>query len=169
MSNAIRSELNYDDFAKHFKVEGGNLIRLTNATRSRAGQIVGTPNSEGYLKFGHKRKNYFVHRVIYLLTHKTISECIDHVNGNILDNRPENLRAAVIRTNAYNAKLSSSNKTGCKGVHKMKDGSGYQASIRYNNKRKFLGLFQDFEDAKELITLVREVVHGEYANHGVQA
>jgi HNH endonuclease len=162
-----RLSLDYDDFAKHFKVEGGNLVRLIDARRTKAGQIVGCPNNEGYLKFGHKGKVYSVHRVIYLLTHKEDPECVDHINGNVADNRPENLRAAVIQTNAYNAKIQVNNTSGCKGVHHLKDGHGYQANINYNGKRKFLGTFKTFEDAKEFISLAREMVHGEFANHGV--
>lgn len=167
MTNAYRTPLDYDDFAKHFRAENGNLVRLINAKRSRAGQIVGSPNNEGYLKFGHKRKVYSVHRIVYLLTHKESPECVDHINGDISDNRPENLRAAVIRTNAYNAKLSAKNTTGCKGVHLLKDGLGYQANINYNGKRKFLGTFKLFDDAKEFVTLARDMVHGTFANHGV--
>jgi hypothetical protein len=167
MTNVKRLPLDYDDFAKHFKVEGGNLVRLIDARRTKAGQIVGSPNNEGYLKFGHKSKVYSVHRVIYLLTHKEDPECVDHINGNVADNRPENLRAAVIQTNAYNQKLSKINTSGCKGVHHLKDGNGYQASIKYNRKRKFLGTFKSLEDAKEFIELAREMVHGQFANHGV--
>jgi len=166
MSNAKRMPMDYDEFSKYFKVEDGKLIRLIGAPGSAKGTAVGT-NSYGYLMFGHKKKIYFVHRAIYLLMKKELPEYVDHINGDKLDNRIENLRGATICTNAYNAKLSSRNTSGCKGIHKIKDGSGYQVSIRYNNIRKYLGKFKDFDDAKEFISLAREMVHGEYANHGV--
>lgn len=167
MTLVYRTPMDYDDLAKHFKVEGGNLVRRIDTKKTKAGQIVGSKNSEGYLKFRFKYTTYTVHRVIYLLTHKEVPECVDHINGNVSDNRPENLRAAVIQTNAYNAKIQVNNTSGCKGVHHLKDGHGYQANINYNGKRKFLGTFKTFEDAKEFISLAREMVHGEFANHGV--
>jgi hypothetical protein len=167
MTNQARTPMDYEDLAKHFAVDGGNLVRLIDAKKTKAGEIVGSPNNQGYLKFGHKGKIYSVHRVIYFLTHKEQPECVDHINGVVSDNRPENLRPAVIRNNAYNAKLSARNKTGCKGIHFLKDGQGYQANINYNGKRKFLGTFKTFDDAKDFISLARDMVHGSFANHGV--
>ena len=167
MTNVYRTPMDYDELAKNFKVEGGNLVRITDSKKIKAGQMVGTPNTEGYLKFRHNYTTYSVHRVIYLLTHKKQPECVDHINGIVSDNRPENLREAVIQTNAYNAKLSAKNTSGFKGVHHLKDGNGYQASIKYNHKRKFLGTFKSLDDAKEFIELAREMVHGKFANHGV--
>lgn len=162
-----RYPMDYEDFSKYFKVEDGKLIRLVASAKSKVGKIIGTPNNEGYLKFMHKGKVYSVHRAIYLLTHKECPDCIDHINGNVSDNRIENLRAASNKLNSYNQKIRSSNKTGCKGVHRLKNGGGYQASISYDGKRKFLGVFQEFEDAKDFITLARDMVHGQFANHGV--
>lgn len=162
-----RTPMDYAEFSKYFKVEDGKLIRLISSARSKAGNVVGSPNNEGYLKFRHKGKIYSVHRAIYLLTHGECPECVDHINGIVDDNRIENLRAAVVQTNNYNQKMNSANKTGCKGVHLLKNGGGYQASISYCGKRKFLGVFRKFEDAKDFITLARDMVHGKFANHGV--
>lgn len=162
-----RYEMDYYDFAVNFKVKDGQLIRLVNAKRSKAGNAVGYANNEGYLKFRHKGKIYAVHRAIYLLTHGECPDCVDHINGVVSDNRIENLRGASNMANTYNAKMHVHNKTGCKGVHLLKDGNGYQANINYSGKRKFLGTFKTFEDAKDFITLARDMVHGHFANHGV--
>lgn len=43
-------------------------------------------------------------------------ELIDHVNGNGHDNRPENLRYATHKENAWNSKKRSNNTSGVKGV-----------------------------------------------------
>lgn len=163
-----RLVLNYDDFAPYFKVEGGNLVVIKKSKYRNVGDIVGSLTSEGYLNVYHKKAAYRVHRVIYLLTHGECPRIIDHINGNRLDNRPENLRPCEESTNHFNAVIQSNNTTGYKGVHKLKDGLGYQANINYNKKRKFLGTFKTAEDADEFVSLAREMVHGEFANHGVR-
>ena len=162
-----RLSIKYEDFAPYFKVEGGNLICLYGATNRKAGSIVGSKNNEGYLSVFHKGKSYKVHRIIYLLTHKMCPDVIDHINGIKNDNRPENLRAASLSDNRYNSAIQNNNTSGIKGVHKLKNGTGYQASITHNKKRKFLGLFQTIEEAKNCIELARKTMHGDFANNGV--
>jgi len=38
--------------------------------------------------------------------------------------------------------------------------------MKINGKSKNLGSYKTIEDAKEFLELVREVVHGDFANHG---
>lgn len=71
---------------------------------------------------------------------------IDHINGNTLDNRKQNLRFCSGDQNAANKKLISKNNTsGYKGV--AKDGSSWRAQVGVNNKIFFVGLFKTKEDA----------------------
>jgi len=170
MTTQIRHNLKYEDFAPYFKVVGGHLVRLIDSpTSGKAGDIIGLKPFKNYITFGHNGKFYRAHRIIYLLTHGTCPDIIDHINGNIHDNRPENLRAADFNNNTQNAKINKKNSSGVKGVHQMKDGTGFQASITYNGKRKFLGLFKTLKEADEVISLARDMVHGQFANHGVRA
>lgn len=67
--------------------------------------------------------------------------CIDHINGHRWDNRRCNLRAASNKQNCRNAKLSSRNSTGYKGVSFDKRRGKYYAVITVNYKNKFLGYF----------------------------
>jgi len=160
--------LKKEDFEPFFKVDGGKLIALRSTPRRRAGEAVGTPTNEGYLTFIHKGVNYRVHRIIYLLTYGTCPDVIDHINGIKDDNRPENMRQATVGENHCNSVIPSNNTSGAKGVHKLKNGNGYQASITHNKKRKFLGVFKTFKLADEFVCLAREMLHGEFANHGVK-
>lgn len=160
-----RLEMNYKDFAPFFEYKDGQLIRKVSSKRSKAG-VVGSKTTKGYLIVGHNGKYYFVHRIIYLLNHGNCPQFIDHINGIKTDNRIENLRQADIFTNHYNAKISLNNTSGAKGVHKLKRQKGYQARINVNGKRKHLGTFSTFELADEFVSLAREMLHGEFANHG---
>jgi hypothetical protein len=61
---------------------------------------------DGYCSVNIKRlkKNVYYHRIVWILTNGDIPEGlqIDHINGNRVDNRLENLRLATPRQNGVN-------------------------------------------------------------------
>src|ERR1017187_6526577 len=59
---------------------------------------------------------------------------IDHRNGNGLDNRRENLRAATTSQNAINAKFNAKNTSGYKGVCKSPTKGKWIAQLKVNYK-----------------------------------
>lgn len=166
---STRLEMRYEDFAPFFEYKDGQLVRKISSKCSRAGDVVGTKATKGYLTVGHMGKYWFAHRIVYLLKHGSCPDFIDHVNGIKDDNRIKNLREADISTNHYNCKTPSNNTSGVKGVHKLKRQSGYQARINFGGKRKYLGTFPTFELADEFVSLARDMLHGEFANHGIGA
>jgi hypothetical protein len=94
------------------------------------------------------------------------AEKVDHINGNGMDNRIENLRPATEAENAQNRALMSTNKTGFKGVRTHKRTNRFQAQIWVRRKYIHLGTFDTKELAAEFLELAREMLHGDYANHG---
>jgi len=86
---------------------------------------------------------------------------VDHINGNGLDNRRENLRLCTNAENARNRRLSKNNTTGYKGVDL--DANRYRAQIRVGQKFVYLGRFDDpIEAAKAYDAAAREH-YGEFA------
>lgn len=168
MTLAKRHQLDYDELSKFFKVENGNIICKVDANKKKAGAIVGIYNGEGYLQVRHGGKYIASHRLVFLLTHGYCPEVIDHINGIKDDNRIENLRAANYTENRCNSLIQSNNTSGIKGIHKLKNGGGFQAYISYNKKSKFLGVFRTLSEAEELISLAREMIHGTFANSGAR-
>jgi hypothetical protein len=65
-------------------------------------------------------------------------DIIDHINGNGLDNRKQNLRFASKRLNGQNRDKPANNKSGYKGVSFRKTHKLWQATIVINGKQKHL-------------------------------
>lgn len=90
-------------------------------------------------------------------------ELVDHINGDTLDDRRENLRLATNSQNQHNAKRRIDNSSGYKGVAFHKLSGKWSASICYQGKQKHLGLFATPEAAYEARCKKALELHGDYA------
>lgn len=66
---------------------------------------------------------------------------VDHIDGDGVNNRRENLRLATTKENQRNRKLTVRNTSGFKGVTWCKRTKKWLAQIRVNYKTVFLGYF----------------------------
>ena len=125
-----------------------------------------TVTSHGYaslVKYTGKRTagGWYKYSRVYL--HRFISNApsdlqVDHINGNRLDNRRENLRLCKNQQNNFNKKARS----GYKGVHKIRDGK-WCAQITLNYKCKNIGYFSTAEEAALAYNSAARDLHGEFA------
>jgi len=97
-------------------------------------------NGKGYALTSINGKVIRMHR---LLTNCDKNQEVDHINGNTLDNRKNNLRVCSHKENSRNVKIPSHNTTGYKGVSFNKRKNKYRAYIKYNQKQIHLGYFTD--------------------------
>lgn len=74
-------------------------------------------------------------------------QMIDHINGNGLDNRKENLRLLDNTRNQWNQSISTVNTSTYKGVTFSKKVGKWQAQVRIYPKRYWLGYFDTAEEA----------------------
>lgn len=101
-----------------------------------------------------------------------LGEMVDHINGNPLDNRRENLRICAARQNAWNVTSSKHQKRGgYKGVTWHKRGKKWEAGcnagpVRPDGKRKrvYLGLFADPVEAARAYDRLALEAFGEFAS-----
>jgi len=121
-------------------------------------------NDNGYKRIGltnGTRKFFNVHRLVYQHFGKDWNPdlTVDHINGDIADNRIENLRMATRQQQNFNQKVRKS-KLGVKGVQ-FRNGK-YRATIRINGKQTHLGTFDTLEEAKEAYDTKAKEIQGEF-------
>lgn len=88
----------------------------------------------------------------------------DHINGDHLDNRDENLRPATHQKNMMNRGPQKNNKSGYKGVSWIANKRKWHAQIKFNGVHIFIGYFVDKIDAaraydRKAIELFREFAY----------
>lgn len=90
-------------------------------------------------------------------------EMIDHRDGDELNLRWENLRAATNGQNLQNAKLRRDNGSGVKGVHWDASHKKWRAVISVHKSHHHLGRFDTVADAETAILAARQHMHGDFA------
>ena len=122
--------------------------------------------SSGYYRVTLLGKKYLCHRVAWLLfTGSWPEHEIDHINGDPLDNRIDNLRDVEHKVNVKNASRRSDNKTGFVGVFWDERSKRYKAYVRVNKKLKHLGSFVGIDQAIAARAHA-EIKYGFHQNHG---
>ena len=87
---------------------------------------------------------------------------VDHINGDTLDNRRENLRICSTSENTANKHFSSTNTSGYIGVHYSD--RGWAPEIRFNHIRVHLGRYRALEDAVYARLCAVKQCFGKFAN-----
>lgn len=109
-----------------------------------------------------KRRQVHLHRFILGLD-RDACVFVDHINGDPLDNRRENLRACSNSENQRNQGLNKRNTTGYKGVCLHKQSGKYRAQIRHQGVRRTIGHFHTPEEAAHAYNKSAISLHGEFA------
>lgn len=131
----------------------------------------GTKNQYPFIKIG--KKSILLSRLILGIAGDP-DKYADHINGNTLDNRDENLRVCTLKENMRNRKMSRKCTTGFKGayIHKRtyvkKDGTvvnevKYIPSISVDKKRFVFGTYKTPEEAAYVYDQVAMQLFGEFA------
>lgn len=153
----------YETFS--YKKEGF-LVWSVNKAPKKIGDVAGTiqtnKNGKKYKKITLNRKCYLEHRLIFLFHHGYLPEQIDHIDGNGLNNKIENLREATSKQNARNRKIPSNNKSGHTGVCWDKKTKKWFSYIRVDGFSKTLGRFVNIEDAIQTRKKFESIYFGDY-------
>lgn len=185
-ANSAIKEMPFDVFNATFYVDNSSPTGLRYKidiyagvdSRSKmkcAGDIAGNiSDRKMYSIVSFNRKNYMVHRIVYLLHFGSIGalEVIDHINGNSRDNRIENLRLVSQLENTRNKAVMKNNTTGYSGVSYRLRSNSYEASLKLKDARvtkNFSCAKYGVDKALELAVAWRkdqELLHGFGINQG---
>lgn len=111
--------------------------------------------------FGSRQKKWMAH-VSRFLTGPPASMQVDHINGNVLDNRRSNLRFSTPSQNMANRRLPKNNKSGIRGVQKTASGKWY-CGINFKGKTYALGTWPTARIAECQYKAAQKMFFGEFA------
>ena len=141
----------------------GQLVRRCDWYKGKAGDVVGCPQSAGYLRCRVDGKYMLVHRIIFAIHNGYLPKSVDHADGNSLNNRPGNLREATQSQQLQNQKIRDSNKYGVKGLDRYRDKwrgrvcvGGVERSIEHLDRAV----------VEQWLNRTRQELHGEFACNG---
>lgn len=158
-------DLTQDLLNELFEYKKGKLYwKRENKNQVRRGQCAGWLDKK-YMRVMINDKAYLVHRLIYMMHHGFMPDFIDHINGNGLDNRIENLRGVSKTENNRNRRINTNNLSGVKGVHWDAPRKKWKAQLCFEGKQHYLGVFNTLEEASKVVQAARKKHHGEFARH----
>lgn len=127
-----------------FYYSNGKLYNKVSRGSAKKDTEAGYIAEDGYRRVRADGKYYYVHRLTWhLLTNKEVPEdlFIDHVDGNRANNHIENLRLASSLENQYNKARQTGGTSIYKGVWFDAVKNCWKASIRFQDKRHYIGQF----------------------------
>lgn len=148
-----------------FEYKDGVLYKKPKSNRCRTDIIIGRDNGNGYRRASINYKSYYVHRLIFMMFNGYFPKQIDHIDGNRLNNRIENLREANNAQNNWNKTTTKANKSGRKNVYWHSAAKKWAVEIKVNTVKKYIGIFDDLELADLVAQEARNKYFGCWANH----
>ena len=146
-----RKPIDVNELRKVFRLKDGKLERYhcwKKSKRSTWKTVESKGTNNGYCRAGFNGKTMLYHVIVLILTTgEDIPEGmdIDHINGNRVDNRIENLRLVTSRGNSQNMKVHRKGKlVGC-SFNKLR--GKYMAHIQIREKLIHLGCYITEEEA----------------------
>ncbi len=118
-------------------------------------------------KYAHRRlpkadggKMIKLHRFIMGVDDRSV--CVDHINGDPLDNRKSNLRVCTQGENLRNYR-NAWGKEGIRGIRQTRTGK-FRARIKLNRKHYEIGTFDTQHDASIAYAFASSLLHGEFGS-----
>jgi len=158
---------------EHFATLRGYNVYLTQRAGKLAGKVAINEIYENGQKLSrdsrdillsHKgiKKKFPTHKLVYLYHHGYVPDVIDHINGNYLDNRIENLQELNLQLNTAKATMFSHNTSGYRGVRYRERDSKWIVNIKVDGKGYYVGQYENLEYAAEVYNYVSSKIFGEY-------
>lgn len=123
-------------------------------------------NDQGYWCGTINKKNYRLHRLIFLYHHGDLPDVIDHIDRDRANNRIENLRLATPAQNLQNSLVRRDCISGLKGAFFRSRDAGkpkpWTSKININGKVISLGYYATAQEAHDAYCKAAKDHYGEY-------
>jgi hypothetical protein len=136
-----------------------------------AGKIAGNLNKRGYLRVSLMGRTRYCHQIVFLMVNSYLPPGVDHIDGNRVNNSPNNLRQAALTENARNTRKhrGSSKYKGVSWSVSKQQWRVYCANPALGvmksgkTRQKFLGGFKCEAEAAMAYDKYAETVYGPFA------
>lgn len=121
--------------------------------------------------YGFHHRERELHRFIARLAGIPLDVQIDHVNGDGLDCRRQNLRRATNAQNQWNKSATPASATGIKNVFRTDKGKhpAWVVKVAVNGQRVYVGTFHSEEEAAAEALAAEHRLHGPFAPQRAEA
>ncbi len=158
---------------EHFATLRGYSVYMTQRAGVMAGKIVVNEvfiegkkplrdTREVVVSYKGDKKKFPTHKLVYLYHHGYVPDLIDHIDGDYLNNRLENLQELNFQLNTSKATMFSHNSSGYRGVRYRKRDNKWIVNIKVDGKGYYIGQYKDLEYAAEVYNYVSKEIFGEY-------
>ena len=113
------------------------------------------------IKVDGKWTNQRLHQFIWNLSGREPAKAIDHINGDVTDNRLENLRACTHLLNTKNNTRRTPTKNGLPVGISFRDRNPhrkYEVRIDHRKKKHYLGYYANLEEAVAVYQNAKEIL-----------
>lgn len=137
----------HDEYVEIVLTNSDKKVKIDICKMSLCQKYTWCSGVQGYVVGNTEKGKIRLNRYIIGEENIPLNMVVDHVNGDITDNRLSNLRVCTQKENCRNLKLSKNNTSGHNGISFNKKRQKWHAYIRVNYKRKHLGIYADINDA----------------------
>lgn len=165
---AVRSDymITQEQVKSVLKYTNGRLYWIKRGPGKKLAGDAGCELRTGYRIIRVIGRAYLTHRLVFLYHQGYLPKYVDHIDGNPLNNRIENLRECTQQQNTWNSLKPSTNTSGVKGVSWDKLNLKWVVRMRANKKTYNFGRFKSLGEARVVAIQKRNELHGKFANHG---
>ena len=159
----VKSLLTQAKVKRLFEYRDGKLYWKKSLGRVKKGDEAGSMSGKGYKQVRIDKNVYRYARIIYLMFHGYLPECVSYIDSNRLNTRIENLKAATCSQVACHRKTQKNNVSGYKGASIHSKTGLYKAQIYKKGKLYYLGSYNTAFEAHKAYCKAAKKLHGEFA------